>query len=215
MRNLPPSPSCVYLVLCCHPFPLFLASSPTPSPPPLTSTPPCHFTNPSWLLWIQSNNGHKARFNERGEERGLFNSFDGGLFKKLVSVQSVAGNDKNSEKDAGMVNLCCGAEAALFWSEPEPPLRRRLRRGGAGSGSSSNLIILFDEYQLYLNWSYLRTKKLLKMHPMPVMQIRIRGIRINIWLYPESGSVSIIAGSGIRNRIKLYGSGSIVGHNGS
>ena len=97
---------------------------------------------------------------EQGEERGLFNSFDGGLFKELVSVQSVARNDKNSEKGAGMVILCiqcCGAiaahflaVAALFWSEPEPPLWRRLRRGGAGSGpsSSSNLIILFDVHIL-------------------------------------------------------------------
>ena len=74
------------------------------------------------MLWNQSNNGRNARFHERGEERGLFNSFDGGLFKELVSVQLVARNDKNSEKGAGMVSSCCGAEAALFWSEPEPPL---------------------------------------------------------------------------------------------
>ena len=72
---------------------------------------------------------------EKKEALDLFNSFDGRRFKELVLE---AGNDKNSEKGAGMVILCiqcCGAiaahflaVAALFWSEPEPPLWRRLRR---------------------------------------------------------------------------------------
>ena len=72
---------------------------------------------------------------EKKEALDLFNSFDGGQCKELVLE---AGNNKNSEKGAGMVILCIQcfgdiaahflAVATLFWSEPEPPLWRRLRR---------------------------------------------------------------------------------------
>ena len=51
----------------------------------------------------------------------LFNSFDGGRFKELVLE---AGNDKNSIAIAAHFL----AVANLFWSEPEPPLWRLLRR---------------------------------------------------------------------------------------
>ena len=91
---------------------------------------------------------------EKKEALDLFNSFDGGLFKELVLE---AGNDKNSEKGAGMVILCiqcCGAVtthflavAAFFWLEPEPPLWRWLRRApDPAPSSSSNLFILPDEF---------------------------------------------------------------------
>ena len=60
----------------------------------------------------------------------LFSSFDGGRCKELVLE---AGNDKNSEKGAGIqcfraIAAHFLAVAALVWSEPEPPIWRRLQR---------------------------------------------------------------------------------------
>ena len=68
-----------------------------------------------------------SQTHKRGEERGPLQLVPAGIV--ILNIQ------------------CCGAVAGLFGSEPEPPLRRQLRRGGSGSGPSSSSILIMLLYE--------------------------------------------------------------------